>query len=209
MTTYPPPDLRTNKSVNAASTVFQLEDALVEFFLQQTNDYLFRSNEQTGEMVPPRVWSGFIPRNEAGAVVPGDITTYPAIILNARRGTQSQESEIAEVEVIVGVFDDTPDQQGYRDVTNIVQRLKDRLREQDIIREQFPLRMPLKWEINRFYGGASTNYFPYFFGELLLCFELPVPKSQYEESFLSGETNRGRFNEFPIPSDEQPSPESY
>jgi hypothetical protein len=189
-------------------TVFELEDALVEFFAQNTNDYLFYSNEQTDEMVPPRVWAGFIPRDQVGAIIPGAITTYPAIILCARRGTQSIDHEIVEVEVAIGAFDKGLEQQGFRDVTNMVQRLKDRLREVDIIRERFPIRMPLKWEINKFVGGSSTNYFPYFFGEMLLAFELPVMTSQYDVDILTGETTPGRYNQFPIPSDydEQPTP---
>jgi hypothetical protein len=181
-------------------TVFELEDALVEFFAQNTNDYLFNSNEQTDEKVPPRVWAGYIPRDQVGAVIPGDITTYPAIIVNARRGTQSQDSELVEVEVAIGAFDKELDQQGFRDVTNMVQKLKDRLREVNIIRERFPIRMPLKWEINKFVGGAATNYFPYFFGEMLLVFELPVMVSQYDISYSDGETTPGRFNKFPIPT---------
>jgi hypothetical protein len=150
--------------------------------------------------VPPKVWAGYIPRDQVGAIVPGDITTYPAIIINARRGTQSLDSELVEVEVAIGAFDKKLDQQGFRDVTNMVQRLKDRIREVNIIRERFPIRMPLKWEINKFVGGAASNYFPYFFGEMLLVFELPVMASQFDVGIMDGDTIPGRYNQFPIPS---------
>lgn len=180
-------------------TLFQLEDALVEFIQQNTYDLLFRSNDMSLDQTAPRVWAGFIPRDQVGSIVPGDITTYPAIILNTRRGTQSWESELVDVEVVIGCFDDSLDQQGFRDVTNIVQRIKDRVREVDIIRERFPVRMPLKWEINRFYGGQSSNYFPYFFADMLLTFELPIMTTQYDVNIMDGETTPGRFNQFPIP----------
>jgi hypothetical protein len=187
-------------------TIFELEDALVEFFAQNTNTYLFPSNEQTDEMVPPKVWSGYIPRDQVGAVVPGDITTYPAIIVSVRRGVQafdkdnSVDRELTEVEVLIGTFDKTPDQQGFKDVLNIVQKMKDRLREVSIVRERFPLRMPLKWEVNRFYGGGSSNYFPYFFGEMLLTFETGTfAGNQFDVTTMTGETTPGRYNEFPIP----------
>jgi hypothetical protein len=188
-------------------TVFELEDALVEFVGQNTYEYRFRSNEQTDEMVAPRVYTGFIPRDEVGSIIPGEITVYPAIIINARRGTQTEESEIVTVEIMVGAFDDTLDQQGYRDITNLIQRLKDRFREIDIIRERFPVRMPLKWEINRKLGaGGLDNSYPYFFGEMQINFELPVMITQYDATPGMGETDPGRYNEVPIPTPyEQPA----
>lgn len=183
-------------------TIFELEDALVELIEQNTSEYRFRSNEQTDEMVAPRVYSGFIPRDEVGSIIPGDITVYPAIIVNARKGTQSEESEMVTVEIMVGAFDDTLDQQGFRDISNLVQRIKDRLRENDIIRERFPIRMPLKWEINRKLGaGGQDNAYPYFFGEIQVLFELPVMMTQYDVTPGMGDTDPGRYNEFPIPWD--------
>lgn len=182
-------------------TVFELEDALVEFVEQNTYEYRFRSNEQTDEMVAPRVYTGFIPRDEVGSIIPGEITVYPAIIINARRGEQSTESELVTVEIMIGAFDDTLDQQGFRDITNLVQRLKDRFREIDIIRERFPVRMPLKWEINRKLGaGGLDNSYPYYFGEMQVIFELPVMMTQYDATKQMGDVDPGRYNEFPIPT---------
>jgi hypothetical protein len=197
--------------------VFELEEALVEFITQNTREYLFYSNEESDEMVPPAVWSGYIPRDQVGAVIPGDISTYPAIIVNSRRGTQlappDSEREIVEVEILIGCFDKIRDQQGFRDCMNIVQKLKDRFREQDWIRERFPLRLPLKWEVNRFYGGGTSNYFPYFFGDMFLQFELPVMASQYDVDISTpdwtqrkeAETTGGRLDEAPY-SLKQPKP---
>lgn len=182
-------------------TITELEDAVVEFFAQNTNDYLFRSNEDTDEKLPPKVWSGFIPRNEVGAVQPGEITVYPAIIVQAKQGIQTTEdSDLVEVDVLIGCFDDTKDQQGYRDVINVIQRLKDRVSEVSIIRERFPRRLPIKWVVNRYVGGVSTNYYPYFFGEMTFMFELPVMVSQYDVDYMTGAETPGRYNEFPIPS---------
>lgn len=181
-------------------TIPQLIDALVEFVFQNTRDYLFRSNEQTMKKVPPTVWAGFIPRDQVGSIIPGEITTYPAIVVSVRDGSQDWQSEMVNVDIVIGCFDDDRDQQGYKDVANIVQRLRDRFREQSIVRERFPLRMPLKWNINRFYGGGTSNYFPYFFGEMSLVFELPVMAPQYDIAVLDGDTTPGRLNEVPIPT---------
>lgn len=181
-------------------TIPQLIDALVEFIEQNTRDYKFRSNEQSLDKLAPLVYAGFLPRDQVGAIIPGEISQYPAIIVNVRQGSQTWESETVETEILIGCFDDERDQQGYRDVTNIVQRLRDRFREQSIVRERFPIRMPLKWIVNRFYGGGTTNYYPYFFGELTLYFELPVMAPQYDVGLLDGEATPGRLNQTPIPT---------
>lgn len=193
-------------------TIFELEDALTEFFIQNTRDYLLRSNELSDLTTPPKVWSGFIPRNQVGAIIPGDISTYPCIIINSRRGStevngSDSGQDTVQVEVIMGAFDNTLDQQGYRDALNFVQRMRDRLIQISIIRERFPLLHPIKWEVNRFYGGEGTNYFPYFFAEMLLMFALPIMVNQYDVDYATGETTPGMYNEFPIPSGAQPKDE--
>jgi hypothetical protein len=184
-------------------TIFELQDAFVEFVTQNTSDYLLRSNEETAELIPPHVWGGFIPRNEVGAVLPLEVTIYPAIIVQAKQGIQTAEDfDLVEVDVLIGAFDDNKDQQGFNDVINLIQRLKDRVNEQSIIRERFPRRLPIKWVVNRYVGGTSTNYYPYFFGELSFMFELPVMASQYDVGYMDGETTPGRLN---IPAN-QPEP---
>lgn len=192
-------------------TIYELEDALVEFTASITVDFRFRSNEQQAPdtLIPPQVYSGFIPRNEVGEIIPGDISVYPAIILNAVKGEQTWESELTTVNFIIGCFDDTRDQQGYRDVANVIQRLKDGFRFSDIIRDSFPIRMPLKWANNKRYSAqGGTNSYPYFFGEMDLIFEMEIAASQFDATFYTGDVNEGQFRRphlSPTPYDERES----
>ena len=184
-------------------TVFELETALCEFVEGNTAELRFRSNEQSETMTAPRVYSGYIPRDEVGAIIPGEITTYPAIIVNAQTGVQSLDCEVVTVNLIIGCFDDGLDQQGYRDVCNIIQRLKDRFREADIIHEAFALSKEnflLSWQINR-RGGAGMNSYPYFFAEMQVNFELPVMSTQFDLGTWDGDKTPGRYNATPIPTE--------
>ena len=181
-------------------TVFELEIALVEFVAQNTSELRFRSNEQTLEVIAPKVWSGFIPRDEVGSILAGDITTYPAIILSAQSGIQQLEQEVVTVDIIIGCFDAEFDQQGYRDCCNLVQRLKDRFREIDIIAETFSVSkgkdLLLTWTLNK--RGAAvggTNSYPYFFAEMQINFDLPVGMTQFDITAGDGDYIVGRYNE--------------
>jgi hypothetical protein len=185
-------------------TVFELESAIVEFIAQNTSELRFRSNEQTDETVPPAVWSGFIPRDEVGSIIPGDITVYPAIIVNAQTGTQHIDHEVVTVGIIIGCFDAKLDQQGYRDCCNLVQRLKDRFREVDVINKAFSFSKEnflLNWQMNkRLVAAGGTNSFPYFFAEMQINFDLPIMSPQFDLGIWDGDVTPGRYNEHPIPT---------
>lgn len=180
-------------------TVPELEDALVEFIAANTSDMRYRSNVETRRMVAPQVYTVFVPRNTIGEIIPGEITTYPAIIVRAKQGVQAWEYERVTVEVIVGVFDVELDQQGSRDCLQIIERIKQRIRESDIIRQRFPVRMPLNWQINKRMsatGGGDYNAYPYYFGEMQIDFDLSTMGSQYEATTMSPDYGQGRLDEY-------------
>jgi hypothetical protein len=185
-------------------TVFELESALVEFIAQNTSEFRFRSNELTIETVPPAVWSGFIPRDEVGSIISGDITVYPAIIVSAQLGVQHIDYELVTVGIVIGCFDAELDQQGYRDCCNIVQRLKDRFREIDIVNHAFALSKDsflLNWQMHKKQSTAGgINSFPYFFAEMQVNFDLPVMSPQFDVGIWDGDVTPGRYNEYPIPT---------
>ncbi|HXB10662.1 MAG TPA: hypothetical protein VNZ45_01645 [Bacteroidia bacterium] len=178
-------------------TAPELEDALVEFIAMNTGELKYRSNITTNKETAPRVYAAFIPRNQVGEIIPGEISSYPAVIVRARQGVEGKESERVTVELLIGTFDDTKDQQGSRDCLNLLVRIKSRIREQKVIRQMFPLRYPLNWQINkRASAGPSGDYssYPYFFGEMQIDFELPVIGSQYEIDTMTPEGRLGRFD---------------
>lgn len=175
----------------------ELEDALVEFLAMNTSELRFKSNNETDETVPPAVYAAFIPRNQIGEVIPGAITTYPAIIVRVRQGVQNVDYEVLTVEILLGVYDEGLDQQGSRDCLNLVQRIKDRIREQSIIRERYRLGFPLNWQINKrasSTGGGEYNSFPYYFAEMQVDFHDTVMASQYEATTMTPDVSPGKYN---------------
>lgn len=173
----------------------ELEDALVEFIAQNTHELRYRSNNETEEMVPPAVYTAFVPRNQVGEVIPGMITTYPAVIVRVRQGTQTIEHEVLTTELLIGVYDEALDQQGSRYVLNLVTRIKDRIREQSIIRQRYRLGFPINWQVNkRIAKGNDYVSFPYYFAEMQIDFQDSVMGSQYEATSMSPDVMEGRYN---------------
>jgi hypothetical protein len=175
----------------------ELEDALVEFIAMNTHELRYRSNNETDMVVSPAVYAAFIPRNQVGEIIPGMITTYPAVIVRVRQGVQNVSYEVFTVEILLGVYDDGLDQQGSRDCLNLVQRIKDRIREQSLIRERYRLSFPLNWQINKrasISGGSDMNSFPYYFAEMQIDFQDTVMASQYEVTTRTPDVTPGKYN---------------
>ena len=194
-------------------TLYELLDAFTEFVEMQTSDMRYMtSNEETPNLrIAPQVRSGFIPRNEAGDIIPGEEHTYPSIIITIREGEQRDlpgshidsgwNVEMVVVEALIGTFDANRDQQGYRDCMNIVQRLKERVRIQDFIRQRYAIRMPIRYLLNRKYvGQGGMNSFPYFFAEMYFTFAMEVGDTQYDATRMSPQDGSGIFDQYPIPS---------
>jgi hypothetical protein len=175
------------------ATTSELELALVEFVQQNTYELRYRSNEQSVEKVAPQVYRGYVRRDQVGAIVAGDISVYPAVIVRAKSGVQDADNELVVVEIIVGTFDDALDQQGYVDCLQLVERLMQRFREQSILRQRFPLRLPLNWQLHKHYDTHQNN-FPYFFGEMQIQFWLRVMTSQYDKGAMDGDLTPGRYD---------------
>jgi hypothetical protein len=170
--------------------VAELEEALVEFIAQNTTELVrFKSNEHTDEFVPPQVYRGFVGRDQVGALIPGDITKYPAVVVRAKMGVQAVDYEDVTVELIIGTFDDSLDQQGYLDCMNIVERIKGRLREMSVIRTRFPIRLPLNWQINK-----AVNVGSYYFAEMQVDFHVPVAATQYDATTMTPDLMEGKYN---------------
>lgn len=190
---------------------YELEDALVEFIAQNTSILVrFRYDEVDKGVKAPNVYSGFVPRNEVGEVDPGGFKRYPGVIVNAKTGISNPESpwdsELVTVSIVVGTLDFDKDQQGYRDVQLLTCLIKDRLQEESIIRERFPIKMPIKWEINKKYTSGQNSY-PFYFGDIVALFEMPVMTSQYAPNAYTGDYLRGIYNERTRPdTTERPTP---
>jgi hypothetical protein len=191
----------------------ELEDALVEFIYQNTYELKrFRWSEVDSSLVAPNVFSGFVGRNEVGERDVTGIKRYPAVIINVQKGGPSDtpwESELVSASVVIGTIDFNKDQQGYRDCLLLVERIGDRIREQSVLRQRFPLRMPINWDINRTYTSGQ-NSFPYFFGDMELIFELPVMESQFMVTAYTGDHLRGTYDERQKPDEtERPEPSTH
>lgn len=96
---------------------------------------------------------------------------YPYIIVRVEQGTidKIDQEQAVIVNLIIGVIDRDYNNQGHKDVLNIIQRVYERFAKNAILAAKYECVMPITWALQ------DEESFPYFFGGMALTFEtIPI-----------------------------------
>lgn len=122
-------------------------------------------NSLSGERVPLTVFEQNLPQKSKD-----DISYFPFVIVKLLDGEKKteQSEHLTSVGFVIGVFDEDNENQGYRDVTMIINRIIENISKNPQINGQFDLQFPLKWHIH----DEETD--PYYWGAVETFWSLPV-----------------------------------
>lgn len=96
---------------------------------------------------------------------------YPYIIVRVEQGTidKIDQEQAVIVNLIIGVIDRDYNNQGHKDVLNIIQKVYERFAKNAILAAKYECVMPITWALQ------DEESFPYFFGGMALTFEtIPI-----------------------------------
>lgn len=109
-----------------------------------------------------------------------DIEAYFPCIIVALDGTETKEEGTTDaykikVKILVGIYDDAKDLQGYRDVLDILEKIRQYLLSMPnrILEGRYQLLMPLNTDLD------SELTYPFYFGQLDTIFETARPLMSY------------------------------
>jgi hypothetical protein len=98
---------------------------------------------------------------------------FPCAIVKFDEGTDKEENTLDAtrivVRILVGVYDDKPDCQGYRDVMNIMEMIRQDLLTTRYLERKYRLEMPFKWYL------FEDQPWPVFFGQIETVWETGRP----------------------------------
>jgi hypothetical protein len=164
-----------------------LQDALVKRFREIFSDYTLPTkgdNEKTikvfSQYLPQPKGPTIKPRGEAPEEEPNNVygpadfeANFPCVIVKLDEGTDKEENTLDAtriiVRVLVGIYDDKPDCQGYRDVMNIMETVRQDLLMERYLERKYRLAMPLKWYL------FEDQPWPVFFGYIETVWETGRP----------------------------------
>lgn len=139
----------------------------------------FKLKNPNNEDVNINIFEQHLPQSESDD---DDVSLYPYIIVKLADGEQENETSAHKIKVlfVIGVFDDSYDNNGYQDVVNIVQKLIAGLKSKPIIEKKFVLDYPMRWLVH------EEDVYPFFFGGVETYWETNAFQRVDEGGFLHG-----------------------
>ena len=77
----------------------------------------FRLRDKTRAERAPSVFTGFLPTKRSG-----QFDDFPYVLVRPIEGKDSDFEATLKLRILVGVYDDSEDGQGFKDATNLLQR---------------------------------------------------------------------------------------
>ena len=122
---------------------------------------------------PLRIFAQDVPINETD----DDFDPAPYVIVRAKSGDDDGTADgvnTVQIILIIAIWDDNNDSQGYRDVLDIIQKIYIRFHKEPMLNNQFMYVGNFHWALQ------EDNYWPYFFGACTLNFNIPSIRRENE-----------------------------
>lgn len=105
-----------------------------------------------------------------------DDSMFPYCLISLGDGEQIEDSATQDVVLTFGVKDIKADYQGYRDIANAIESVRQLLIKEQVVAQIFQLKLPIKWTLPQ-----TEEVYPYYFGAIVATYELPLitPTNQY------------------------------
>jgi hypothetical protein len=137
-----------------------LQDFLVSEFKDLFADLYLKN--AAGELSLLNIYPQYLPA-KTGAK---DTKHYPYIRVILTDGADTTETDPNSCKVLIeiGVNDNNPNYQGYRDLCNIIQKIYDHLMRTKIFQNKYEIEYPILWALSEedlfphFIGGLETNW---------------------------------------------------
>ncbi|WMI72126.1 hypothetical protein RBH88_03230 [Aminobacterium sp. MB27-C1] len=151
-----------------------LVDSICAFLKTVVCDYSLETKEKTAR-APQVVAGGF-------SIDPTNIPQLPYVIVRGSEGKDTEGRATAVVKILVGTY--TEDSAGFRDVLNIIERIRIAFGKQRVLNGRYRIEYPFSWRM------IDEQPYPEWKGEITTTWEVPLPRetlSIKEEATIYGE----------------------
>ena len=145
-------------------TALELQDALVEEVKSILDGYLYKK-VATEERVPINIYPQNIPISETD----DEEAPIPYIIVRLSSGEDAGDADsfhTVRVLFIIGIWDDSSEAQGHRDVMNIIHKIYQRFYEDPRLQDKAIRTGAFHW------APQEDAYYPFFFGACSMDFAI-------------------------------------
>lgn len=148
-----------------------LQDAMVADLSELFKDRRYKAPD--GRDVSLSVFAQNLPKRQSE----DDDDPFPYIIVRIDSGnieTQTDPHKVAVI-LLIGNYDDSPENQGHRAVLEIMELIQQHYEEMPLLAEKFIFTDPFNWALQ------DEESYPYYFGAANLTFKLPAPRRKWSD----------------------------
>ncbi|MCD8294678.1 MAG: hypothetical protein LUE27_05520 [Clostridia bacterium] len=122
-----------------------------------------RYKNESGAYVPVNVFAQNLPIRESD----GDPEPVPYVIVRIEEGKVDgdDEPQMVSIMLLVGCFDDSPENKGHEGVAEIIEKIGERFLKEPMLAHAFVFQYPYEWTLQ------DEPSFPYFFGAAFMDFK--------------------------------------
>ncbi len=159
-----------------------LQDDLVQELKKIFDGFLLKSPD--GTLSPVNVFAQYLPIPKPAPTPKGDVDPelveeglaasdvltvpdpYPYIIVRVVEGEikEIEDDQAVETMILIGIYDNDLNNQGYKDVLNIIQKIYERFSKNAILNRRYECVMPIEWVLQ------EEESYPYYIGGMTLNF---------------------------------------
>jgi hypothetical protein len=131
---------------------------------------------------PAAVHSGMLPKNEVGVVLVDQIPAYPFVLCHITKGKDMMPQGLVFTKVIVGMWDDNADFQGYRDAVALLRKIVRKIWYWNTLSQTYQMEMDegTPWRI---YDSNEATW-PFFLAEAVIAWRMRTPFMKAESDDL-------------------------
>ena len=105
---------------------------------------------------------------------------FPFVIVYVQDGViqEGLMAHTVQAGLAIGIYDDSSDRQGHRDVLQIISKVEERFEKNNLLAKKFILQFPVEWSLQ----DPDDDTHPYYFGGLSLNFDTPTYRRECRKS---------------------------
>jgi hypothetical protein len=149
-------------------TPVYLQEALVSEIKEIFKDDLFK--DTTGAHSELNVYEQQLPVVESDE----EPEQFPYVIVRIDTGKRPTDEDPNDISILVliGMFNDSLENNGHKDVLNIIDKIKERFEKNPLLDHRYTFHQPSDWALQ------DEESFPYFFGAMNLNFYTPAVQKE-------------------------------
>ena len=98
-----------------------------------------------------------------------DLFPYCVVKLDSGKSQDASSAHIVKMKLVVGIYDDTLDASGYKQILNIFEDVRKRFRTNPILAKRYIVKDEMSWAL----PDEDEDTFPFFFGAMYLYWQTP------------------------------------